>query len=117
MKIKGVLTGCSGEPFTAAKYAATLTTAGPVSCSVLKGAGEAASAAANFKWTPKAKSSKGTLSLPLSEMPGVAFSGEVTSGSYSSLALSGKATESYSGACGGKVVKKGTFSGSAVSFE
>jgi len=64
--------------------------------------------------------------MPLAETPGVAFSGEVTTGSYSPLTLTGTATESYTGgaACGEKVgkkaakaVKKGTFSGPAVSFE
>jgi hypothetical protein len=55
----------------------------------------------------------------LSETPGIAFSGEVTTGSYSPLTLSGTVTESYAGAatCGAKKVKKGTFSGSAVNFE
>jgi hypothetical protein len=119
MKIKGTLSGCKGEPFTGTKYTATLKTAAPVSCSVLKAAGEAATGAAKYKWTPKAKGSTGTLSLLLTETPGVAFSGEVTSGSYSPLTLLGTATESYTGAatCGAKKVKKGTFTGSAVNFE
>jgi alpha-tubulin suppressor-like RCC1 family protein len=125
MKIKGTLTGCTGEPFTEANYKATLKTAGPVSCSVLKAAGETATGTAKYKWTPKAKASTGTLSMLLTETPAVAFSGEVTIGSYSPLTLSGKATESYTGGptCGEKVgktaaraVKKGTFSGSGVSF-
>jgi hypothetical protein len=119
MKIKGTLKGCTGEPFTGTKYTATLKTAGPVSCSVLKAAGEAATGAAKYKWTPKAKASTGTLRMLLTETPGIAFSGEVTSGSYSPLGLSGTATESYTGAatCSAKKVKKGTFSGSAINFE
>jgi hypothetical protein len=119
MKIKGTLKGCTGEPFTEAKYTATLKTAGPVSCSVLKAAGEKATGAVQYKWAPKAKASKGTLNMLLTETPGVAFSGEVTSGSYSPLKLSGTVTESYGGGatCGTKKVKKGTFSGSAVNFE
>jgi YVTN family beta-propeller protein len=127
MKIKGTLTGCAGgKPFTEAKYTAKLKTAGPVSCSVLKTAGEPATGAATYKWTPKAKPSKGTLNMPLTETPDIAFSGEVTTGSYSPQTLTGAATESYTGAatCGervgkktAKAVKKGTFSGSAVSFE
>jgi YVTN family beta-propeller protein len=120
MKIKGTLTGCTGTPFTGATYTATLKTAGPVSCSVLTGASEAATGAAKYKWTPKAKASTGTLSMPLTEAPDIAFSGEVTSGSYAPLTLSGTATESFTGGatCGEKVgnkatkaVKKGTFSG------
>jgi alpha-tubulin suppressor-like RCC1 family protein len=130
IRIKGTLTGCTGERFTAATYTATLKTSSPVSCSVLKAAGEAAAGAAKYKWTPKGAAndkwthkvggaSTGTLSLLLSETAGVAFSGELTSGPYAPRALSGTVTESYAGAatCGAKPVKKGTFSGSAVNFE
>jgi len=126
MKVKGTLTGCMGTPFTRASYSATLTTAGPVSCSVLTTAGEPAVGAARYKWTPKAKASTGTLSMPLTETPDIAFSGEVTSGSYAPLTLTGFVTESFAGgaACGervgakaAKAVKKGTFSQAAVSFE
>ena len=105
MKIKGTLTGCAGEPFTGVKYTATLKTAGPVSCSVLRTAGEPATGAAKYKWTPKAKASTGTLSMPLTETPDIAFSGEVTTGSYSPLTLTGTVTESYTGGatCGEKI--------------
>ena len=124
MKIKGTLTGCAGTPFTGAKYTATLTTAGPVSCSVLSTAGEPATGAAKYVWTPKTKASKGTLSTLLTETPDIAFSSEVTTGSYAPLTLTGFATESYTGGptCGEKVtfkpvkaVKNGTFSQPAVS--
>jgi YVTN family beta-propeller protein len=119
LKIKGTLTGCTGKPFTGTKYTATLKTAGPVSCSVLKAAGETATGTAAYTWTPKAKASKGTLSLPLTETPGVAFSGKVATGSYSPLTLSGTLSQRYTGAatCSTKAVKKGTFTGSAVTFE
>jgi hypothetical protein len=129
IKIKGNLTGCAGEPFTRVKYAATLKTAGPVSCSVLKTAGETATAAATYKWTPNTKSSTGTLSMPLTQTPGIAFLGEVTRGTFdfnSALTFSGTVSESYTGAaaCGetvggraAKAVKKGTVSGSAVNVE
>jgi YVTN family beta-propeller protein len=124
MKIKGTLTGCTGKLFTGAKYTATLKTAVPVSCSALTEAGEPATGAARYTWTPKAKVSTGALSLPLTETPNVPVSAEVTSGSYSPLTLTGTATESYTdgATCGqkegkkaAKAVKKGTFSGSAVS--
>jgi hypothetical protein len=124
MKIKGTLTGCAGKSFTEAKYTATLKTAVPVSCSALTGAGEPAAGSAKYKWTPKVKASTGTLNMPLTETPEIAFSAEVTAGSYSPLTLTGTATERYAGAatCGEKVgkkaakaVKKGTFSGSEVS--
>jgi len=126
MTIKGILTGCAVEPFTTVKYTATLKTAGPVSCSVLKTGGEPAAGAAKYTWTPRAKGSTGTLSMLLTETPDIAFSGEVTSGSYALLKLTGAVTERYIGGakCGEKVgkkavkaVKKGTFTGSAVSFE
>ena len=71
----------------------------------------------------KVKNGEGTLSLGLAETPGLAFSGEVLTGSYSPLALSGSVTETYEGGptCGqpvgnktAKAVKKGAFSGAAV---
>jgi hypothetical protein len=125
MKIKGTLTSCSGDTVTATTYTATLTTEGAVSCPVLKGAGEPGSGSAQYKWTPKTKSSTGTLSLPLTETE-VALSGAIATGPYSPLTLSGTASEKYTGGmtCGEKVgkkaakaVKKGTFTGSAVDFE
>jgi YVTN family beta-propeller protein len=125
MKIKGTLTGCVNEPFTEAGYTATLKT-DAVSCSVLTGTGAPATGTAKYKWTPKAKASKGTLSMPLTQTAGVSFSSEGTAGSYSPFTLSGVATESFTGgaACGEKVgtkaakaVKKGAFVGSAVNFE
>ena len=126
VKIKGTLTGCLAGLFTDTNYTATLKTAGPVSCSVLKAAGETATGASKYKWTPKAKSSSGNLGMLVTEQPEAAFTGETTSGSHAPLTLSGKATESYAGGatCGepvggkaAKAVKKGTFSGSVVSFE
>ena len=108
MKIKGTLTGCAGTPFTGATYTATLKTAGPVSCSVLRTAGEPATGAAKYNWTPKAKASTGTLSMLLTETPDIAFSGEVTSGSYAPLTLTGFATESFTfgATCGEKLRPK-----------
>jgi hypothetical protein len=62
--------------------------------------------------------------MPLTETPDIAFSAEVTTGSYSPLTLTGTAKERYTGAatCGEqigkkamKAVKRGTFGGSAVS--
>ncbi len=118
MKVKGTLAGCSGDPFVAVKYTATLKTDGPVSCSVLKGAGEAAEGASAFKWTPKTSPSTGTLGLLLTEMPGAALEGSVSAGPYSPLALSGKVSESFTGGatCGGKPVRNGAFTGTTVPF-
>jgi len=109
LKIKGTLSGCSGESFTGASYSANETTTGPVSCSVLTGAGGPASAAAKFKWTPKAKPSTGALGLPLTETAGVALSGALASGPYSPLSLSGSVSETFTGGstCGVPVGVKG----------
>jgi alpha-tubulin suppressor-like RCC1 family protein len=120
MKITGTIADCTSEPFTQTKYTATLKTAAPVSCSVLNAAGAAATGPARYKWVPKAKASTGMLSLFLSETPGVALSGELTARTmYAPRWLSGTVTESYTGAasCGAKKVKKGAFTGAAVSFE
>jgi hypothetical protein len=127
IKVKGTLGGCAGEPFTAATYTATLKTASPLSCSVLKTTGESATGEAKYKWTPKAKASKGTLELLLGETPGIAFAGALGSGPYSPLTLSGSVSEHYTNAatCAVpqgkrgviKAVTKGTFSGSALDFE
>ena len=134
MKIAGTLTGCQGEPFTAASYKATLRTAGAVSCTVLAGAGEPATGAVKYKWTPKTKSAKGTLSVPLTGASTTAFpsfevttgrsfefSGEVTSGAYSPLTFTGTALTRYIGGSrcgqqGEKAIKDGEISKSEVSF-
>jgi alpha-tubulin suppressor-like RCC1 family protein len=124
MNIKGTLASCAGEPFKEVEYTATLKTAGPVACSVLTAAGEPATGAAKYRWTPRAKASTGALNTLLTETPGVTFLGEVGAGGYSPT-FSGTVTQSYTGAatCGQasgkkatKAVMKGTFSGSAVSY-
>jgi YVTN family beta-propeller protein len=128
VKIKGTLTGCTGEAFTEVGYKATLMTAGPVSCSVLKGPGETASGAAKFKWSPKTTpaTSTATLGMPLTETPSVALSGAVSAGPHSLLMLSGQASEMFTGGptCGvaqgkrkARAIKEGTFTGTTVAFE
>lgn len=120
VKIKGLMSGCTSEPFAEVKYSAALKTAGMVGCSALQAAGEPVSGAAKFKWTPKAKpaSSTGTLGMLLTEQPSVAFSGEITAGSFSPLALSGGISETFTGGstCATKAVKKGTFTGTTVAL-
>jgi hypothetical protein len=125
IKVKGTLAGCTGEPFTGAKYTATLKTPAPVACAALSEAGEAAVGTVRLSWTPKAKASEGTLSLVATETENAPLSGELTSGSYSPSTLTGTLTERYLGGatCGqasgkkaAKAVRKGTFSGSAVAF-
>ncbi len=128
LKIKGALTGCTGESFTGATYTATLKASGMAGCPVLKTAGELASGAAKFKWTPKTKpgTSTGTLEMRLTETPSVAFAGALTAGPFSPLALSGKTSMTFTGGstCGlpvgtkpAKAVKKGMFTGTTVVFE
>lgn len=124
VKVKGTLTGCTGEAFTEAKYTASLTTTSKVTCSALGGPGAASFGSAKYAWTPKTKATSGTLDVPLTETAGVALSGELESGPYSPRSLSGTVSESYTNAaiCGVpqgrkgiiKPVTKGTFTGSAV---
>ena len=135
MKITGSLTGCQGEPFTAASYKATLKTAGPVTCAVLAGGGEPATGGVKFKWTPTTKpaSAGGTLSMPLTRAstavfessevtvgPSFEFSGEVATGAHSPLPFTGTETTRYIGGarCGqkGVKVKQGEISKSEVGF-
>ncbi len=128
LKIKGALTGCTGESFTGATYTATLQTSGMVGCPALNTAGELASGAAKFKWAPKTKpgTSTGTLEMLLTETRSAAFSGALTAGPFSPLALSGSTSMTFTGGstCGvpaggkpAKAVKKGTFTGTTVAFE
>ena len=124
MTIKGTLTGCSSEPFTSAKFTAKLTTKGAVGCSVLQNS-EAATGTVSVTWTPetKPKTSKGSLSLPLAEQAGASLASALTKGPFTPRTLVGTVSESYTNAafCGVpqgkkgviKVVRKGTFSGSA----
>ena len=80
--VKGTLTGCTGEPFTEAKYTATLTTTSKMACSALSGPGAATFGSVIYVWLPKTTATYGTLSLPLTQTAGVALSGELESGPY-----------------------------------
>jgi hypothetical protein len=127
VKVKGTLSGCTGEPFTEATYTATMETTNPVSCLVFGGEYERVSGPAKFKWTPNAKASTGTLSTIIDETDESGLSGEVSAGSYAPLTFSeDEMTEEFSGGekCGepdgkkaAKAVKKGDFRGSAIGFE
>jgi hypothetical protein len=126
--VKGTLSGCSGEGFTAAKYAATLRTTGAVSCALLTSpAGELATGAVIIKWSPKISggSSSGTLRVPLTGTSGVSIGGTLEGGPFSPSSLTGAISQTFTGAatCGiavgkkpAKPVKKATFMGSAVQF-
>jgi hypothetical protein len=119
LKIKGQLTGCSGAGFTSVRYTATLAMAEQVSCvnEALREARSALTGPAQYKWTPKAKPSTGTLSLRVSQTTGSAFSAEVTTGPNAPVAFSGTVNETFRGNCVLRGFKKATFSGSAVGFE
>jgi YVTN family beta-propeller protein len=121
VKIKGTLSGCLGENFTAVGYKAALKTSGPVSCSALHEAGEPATGSAKYKWTPKkANGLEGPLSVPLTETLAGAFSSEAPAPPAASwlLTMTGTVTDTFTGGltCGAKPVKKGTFAGSGVSL-
>lgn len=126
MKIKGTMSGCTGESFAEVRYSATLKTAAPVSCAVLQ-AGEMATGPAKLKWAPVGKPAYATLNMMLSEAPGSAFAGEIVSAAFTPLrTFVGSDSENYTGgsACGvpvgekaAKAVKTGTFTASTTRFE
>lgn len=125
VKVKGKLSGCSGSPFTGAKYSATLKTAHAVGCSQLANpAGDPTTGALLVKWAPKAKGaqSNGTLSLSLTESPGAALGGSLEGGQFAATNIAGSISATFAKATscgkstGGKPVrplKKATFSGPA----
>ena len=126
VKVKGTLSGCSGGPYTGAKYTGTLKTAGPVSCATLDSAGAPASGALIVKWTPKAKGadSIGTLLVLVSEGAAKAVGGALESGPFLGSIIAGSISQTFknASACGvetptkaGKPVKSATFTGTTVS--
>ena len=121
VKIKGKLSGCTGEGFKSAKYSATLKSSNALGCTVLHSPGEPVAGSAMYTWTPKAAPSAGTIELSLTETAGVLLAGEVASGSYAPLTLSGTTTSTFAGAgtcgeAGSKPVKKAKSTGTAVSL-
>lgn len=127
MKITGRMSGCEAEPFATVNYTATLKTAGPVTCAALAGPGEPATGAARFDWSSTAKTSKGSLTVPLAESLDLAFefAGEAATGPYSPMPFTGTTTTRYvdGATCGqeigkklAKPVKEGELRQSEVSF-
>ena len=128
--VKGTLKGCDGPlGFTEGTYVAHLTTTEEVTCSTLvsvSAESTTSSVSLAVKWSPKeAGSSKGTLVMPLTEMPGVALAGMLEGGPLASpLSFSASSlSESFTGgpACGvasgkkkAKAVKSGNFASSSV---
>lgn len=127
LKVTGSLTGCTGGPFTAAKYTATLKTSGPVDCQKLHAAGVAASGAVVAKWVPKTKGaeSNGDLSMILVESSSSPVGGSLDSGQFAGTDIAGSVAETLAKAtaCGvetagkpAKPLKSATFTGSKVSL-
>jgi hypothetical protein len=128
--VKGTLKGCDGPlNFSEGTYVAHLQTTEEVTCSTLvsiSAAPTTSSVSLAVKWAPKeAGSSKGTLVMPLTEVPGVALGGTLEGGPLASpLSFSASSlSESFTGgpACGvasgkkkAKAVKSGTFASSSV---
>ena len=87
---------------------------------MLKTAGELASGAAKFTWTPKTNraTSTGTLEIPLTETPSVRSRANLTACPFSPLTLSGKTSMTFTGGstCATKALKKGTFTGTTVAL-
>jgi hypothetical protein len=131
--IKAALSECSGEEseFTGGKFVAHFKTAEPVSCSTLTGEGTGAAPEENkivLKWTPKGSgNSLGTVSLPITEVPGALLTGSIASGPFEEDNIAGELSQSYTGgsSCGvppegkkkAKKVKKGTVSGTLAITE
>lgn len=130
--VKGELKGCGGPlGFEAGTYVDHLTTTEEVTCSVLASASTeptTAPVSLSVKWLPKEEgTSKGSLTLPLSEASLTGLSGTLTGGPFATpSAISAESVwESFTGAstCGqatgkkqAKPVKSGVFSTSAVAF-
>ncbi|HYM45401.1 MAG TPA: hypothetical protein VES65_04485 [Solirubrobacteraceae bacterium] len=87
--VHGVLTVCTGT-VTEAKYVAHVKTTNPVTCATLKATGETAAGTIVVKWKPKGQgNSIGTLTLPVTEVPGASISGKVEEGPFVALGISG----------------------------
>jgi hypothetical protein len=130
--VSGELSECSGPLVPeSGKYVDHLTTTEEVTCSALSSAStESTTKSTSFmvKWLPAAEgTSKGTLTLPLSEVPMTGVSGTLKGGPFeaSTPIKAASIAESFTGAstCGqpqgkhhAKPVKVGTFSTSEVEF-
>jgi hypothetical protein len=127
VKVKGVLSGCSGSrPYTEAKYAGTLKTVKGVTCTSLTSSSEqSATGPLLVKWLPKARGaeSNGTLSVPLTQAPGAILGGSLESGQFSPSDIAGTVSQTFAKAakCGVAIgtkpvapIKSATFTGSAV---
>ncbi len=126
VSIKGSLSECAGteSSATSGKFVAHFKTATAVTCATLTGAGVGAAAEENkivIKWTPKGGgNSQGTISVPITEVPGALVSGGIESGPFAEDTIAGSVSQSYTGGptCGtpegkkkAKKVNKGTLSG------
>ena len=124
VQIKGSLSECSGTETEVkeAKFQAHFKTAEPVSCATLTGPGVGAAAEEN-KLIIKFKhvgNSMGTVSVPITEVPGAAVTGLISEGPFVEDAISGTVSQTYTGGakCGvaegkkkAKKVSKGTLAG------
>lgn len=102
VKVKGSLSGCTGQ-VTSAKFKANLKTAEPVTCAALSGAGVAATGAISMTWLPRfSGGSEGTLNIPLTEAPEASFGGFLKEGRFPNQTLTGTLSEAFTGSkeCG-----------------
>jgi hypothetical protein len=132
MTVSGELSGCAGPGPESGKYVDHLTSTEPMTCSALSSASVAPttkSTSFTVKWLPLEEgTSKGTLTVPLSEVPMTGISGTLSGGPFAAATpmKASSIAESFTGAsnCGlpqGKLkivkpVKAGTFSTSEVEF-
>jgi hypothetical protein len=111
ISIKGSVSGCTNGVFSG-RYVAHLKTTNAVTCAALTSGGEVATGMIVLKWSPKKHgNSIGFFGIGLTETPGSLITGGIERGPFEGGTISGTMTQKYSGTCGGKKVKKGTFSG------
>ena len=114
IKIKGVLTGCSGSTLTSATYVAHLKTVGPVTCATLA-TGESASGTIVVKWSPKGqKNSHGSLEMVLASGATTMY-GSIGLGTFEGDGIYSPGS-TVLGSCGDKKakLKLGSFSSSEL---
>jgi hypothetical protein len=124
VQVKGTLTNCTSveSEVTSGKFQLHFKTAEPIDCATLKTVGVGAAAEENkiiLKWG-SAGNSQGPASLLITEEPGAALTGSITSGPFEGGTVSGSLSQKYTGGatCGessgkkkGKKVSKGTATG------
>ncbi len=124
--LKGKLLGCNGKlDLEGGTFTAHLGSAQPLGCATLaEPYGEPLTGTITVKWSPEGGSSTGTLSIPLSEVPGFGLTGSLAGGALTEQQpIAASVYESFTGGPGcavstgkkkAKAVKAGTISAAGV---